>query len=98
MDTGGSLGSDSSLGRASLVTTDISQEACLCCKPRAAFNSRLAGHASSISVCLGSGKARTCMTLHVPGHCMLLYSAKRILRGHPPAAIHRGKPHLTALK
>lgn len=68
-----------------------SQEACLFCKPRAAFGSRLAGHASSVSVCMGSGKARTCMTLHVPGRRAALICCKAHPKRSPTSSYAQGK-------
>lgn len=49
------------------LATRHSQEAHLPCKPRAAFGSKLASHTDSISICMVSGRARACMTLHAPG-------------------------------
>lgn len=68
-----------------------SQEACLSCKPRAAFGSRLARHASSLSDCMGPGKARTCMTLHAPGGQAALVCCKAHPKRSPTSSYAQGK-------
>jgi len=75
-----------------------SQEACLSSKPRAAFGSKPASHASSLSVRMGSGKVRTCMTLHALGSS----SCSRTLQSTSQEVTHQqlcpGENHTWQLK